>query len=113
MSAASLSLVEAVERQNAVLERLESTLDREEGIPGRATTRRSRGSAGDTATGPEEGRRATNVDASVDDRPTQASVDEAPRRRLGERRAVTGAADFRSALRRVSMKRQPRPRRRG
>ena len=119
MSAASLSLVEAVERQNAVLERLESTLDREAGIARpaatqRRSTRRRRRNTGDARTGPAQSRRGSVVDASVDDRPATASVDRAPRRRVAERRRPTpGAVDFRSALRKVSVKRQPGPRRGG
>ena len=118
MATASQSLVEAVERQNAVLERLESTLDREAVLPGPvATRRRSRQSqssrAAEAGTGGTDRPRATSVDASVDDRPTPASVDEAPRRRFAARRPTAGVADFRKALRIVSAKRQPGTRRRG
>jgi len=143
MSTASESLVEAVDRQNIVLERLEITLDREPGdrepdltrpattqrrVPSRtgrsplagtgpgattprATSRTTPGTMGPSAISRARMKaEATNVDASVDDRPTVASVDSTPRGQRAERRSTTGGADFRSALRKVSIKRRP-PRR--
>ncbi len=120
MSTASQSLVEAVERQNAVLERLESTLDRQAGIPDSAPTprrNRRRSNAGETVTGatesPGEASVETKTDAPADDPPAPApstSGDKAPRRRSGKRRPTPNAADFRKALRIVSTKRRPRPR---
>ncbi len=96
MSTASQSLVEAVDRQNVILERLETTLDRDPGT--------ARGRQRPTP-------RTTDVDAAVDDRPASASVDTPRRRRMAARRSATGGVDFRSALRKVSAKRQPPGRR--
>jgi len=119
MSTASQSLVQAVDRQNVVLERLETTLDRDSsgGIL-RSSQRRGVGRTGiNTAVGTQTGsparrraaRRVTDIVGSVDGRPTLNAPDGTTRRRVSGRRATTGGSDFRRALRKVSAKRPPRP----
>ncbi len=119
MSTASQSLVQAVDRQNVVLERLETTLDRDPvgGILGSS----QRGTAGrsgvDAPAGTQTGspaqrraaRRVTDIVGSVDGRPTLNAAGGTSRRRVSGRRASTGGSDFRRALRKVSAKRPPRP----
>jgi hypothetical protein len=123
MSTASQSLVQAVDRQNVVLERLETTLDRDPagGILG-STQRRDAGRSGmnapaGTQTGSPAQRRAagriTDIVGSIDGRPTLNAADGMTRRRISGRRATTGGTDFRRALRKVSAKRPSRPRRAG
>ncbi|MDA1257816.1 MAG: signal peptidase I [Chloroflexi bacterium] len=122
MAAASEGLVEAVRRQNGILERLETAVDRETDEAGsvgkrRRSPRRSpHGQSAKTpesATGSSERPEEANVDASVDDRPASASVNEPRRRRVTERQPTKDGVDFRNTLRIVSSKRGPRPPRRG